>query len=180
MWSEPITVSGPEATALPLATAKEFLRIDADDTGFDVEIGGWIAGVIDDLEAITGTRLISQTVELQADSFADFDRLPIGPVQEIQSIEYLDVDGVTQTLDEELYDFTGGRLSSRIVSLLPWPAIARRRPGAITVTATVGYGDTNGDIPPALTIAMLRAVRGYFDDAPIELAPLLNNHRIWL
>lgn len=179
MWSEPISVAGPEASALPIAAAKEFLRIGSDDTHFDIEIGGWIAGVIDDAERITSTRLITQSIELRADGFADLAHLPIGPIQAVTSVGYLDTAGALQQLPDEAFELEGAGLECGIVLIGSRPAIARRR-GAIRVRLDVGYGDTDGDIPPSIRIALLRAVRGHFDDNPIELAPMLNNRRIWL
>lgn len=182
MWAPAITIDAPAAEPLELAAVKEFLRIDADDTTFDTELIGYIAGVRDDAEAISGTRLITQTVELRADSFADLLRLPIGPVQSVTGFTYLDAAGVEQTLvagaDFELF---GAVLQQglRPVFGATWPAGAMRA-SSIVIDAVVGYGPTGADLPQSLYIALLRAVRGLRDDKPISLEHLLNNHRIWL
>lgn len=177
MWLSAIVVEAPAATAVSRAQVKEFLRLDADDTGFDTEVDGWIAGVIDTAEAITGTRLVTQTVRLQADSFADLARLPIGPVQSIESIAYRDAAGAEQILAADRYELIGAGLESGIrpVAGSAWPVGS-----GVTVTAKVGYGDAPADLPPAITIALLRAIRGHFDDKYVDLPGMLVNHRIWL
>lgn len=181
MWLSAIVVEAPAATAVSRAQVKEFLRLDVDDTAFDTEVDGWIAGVIDTAEAITGTRLVTQTVQLQADSFADLARLPIAPVQSIDSITYRDTAGVEQTLDADRYELFGAGLifGVRAAAGSGWPVGWTGR-GGVTVTATVGYGDAPTDIPPAITIALLRTIRGHFDDKYVDLPGMLVNHRIWL
>jgi len=181
MWSPAITVAPPATLAVTRAQVKEFLRLDAGDTAFDNEVDAWIAGVIGEAEAITGTRLITQTVRLRADSFADLLALPIGPVQEIALVGYLDPGADAQIVPAERYELIGAGLATAIrpVPGAIWPP-ARPITGAIAVTAVVGYGDGQDAIPPDIRIALLRAIRGYFDDKPIDLAPLLGNHRIWL
>lgn len=181
MWYSPATVVAPAIEPVTLAAAKEFLRIDADDTSFDTALTGFIAGVREDVERITSTRLITQTVRLQADSFADLQRLPIGPVQSIVALTFVDSSGESQALnaaDVELFG-TGLDAGLRPVANATWPPGAIRA-GSVVIEAVTGYGELAADIPPSIYVAMLRAVRGLVDDKPIALEPLLWNHRIWL
>lgn len=182
MWAPPVTTTPPAVEPLLLDAVKEFVRIDADDTTFDSELNALIAAVRADAEAVTGTRLITQTVELRADCFADLLRLPIGPVQSIAAFTYLDSAGGAQALvagtDFELF---GAGLSQGLRPLFngTWPAGALRA-SSIVVTAVVGYGDAGGDLPQDLYVALLRTVRGLYDDKPVEFERLAGNHRIWL
>lgn len=205
MWSPAIITGGPAAEPLELGQVRQFLRIDADETAFDTELGGYMAAVRADAEKITGSRLITQTVELVADCFADLERLPTGPIQSISGLTYLDSAGAIQSLsldtDYELYG-AGLRQGLRPIFGNCWPDEAGangaawwrdrcRSPGgelirenaprgAITVTAVVGYGADAEALPQDLYVALLLAVRGLFDDRPVDLAQLLANHRVWL
>jgi uncharacterized phiE125 gp8 family phage protein len=181
MWFAPVIVTPAAAEPITRDQAKEFLRLDPDDTGFDTEVDGWIAAARDDAELITSTRLITQTVDLACCCFAELIALPIGPVSAIGSIKYLDTAGDEQTLDAASYALFGAGLA-RGVRLKPgytWPTVLDA-PDAVRVRLTVGYGADGGALPGSVKVALLRAIRGLFDDKPIELAELLHNHRIWL
>jgi len=182
MWSSAVTVSGPEAEPVPLDVAKEFLRIDADDDTHDTTLEITIAGVRDDVERLTGTRLITQDVVVAADDFSDLRHLPIGPIEAIASIVYDDVEGAEQTIDPQRYELFGGGLQHGIRTRAGqgWPQDVRRAAGAIRVTATVGYGPTEHDIPQGLYLTLLRAVKAGFEGQPFALELMLSNYRIWL
>ena len=182
MWTSAITTVPPAAEPVTLQAAQEFVRLEEDDGTFDAELTGYIASVRDDAELITGTRLITQTVELRADCFADLLRLPIGPVQSVPSFTYLDSAGVEQTLTEGTdFELFGAGLQQglRPVFGSTWPAGAIRA-SSVTVTAVAGYGADAAALPQSLYVALLRAVKGLKDDKPVDLAELLTNHRIWL
>lgn len=181
MWAPPVTTVAPAAEPVLLPAAKEFCRLDAADTTFDTELNGYIAAVRDDVERTSGTRLITQTVQLKADCFADLPCLPIGPVQSVSSLKYVDTDGVEQTIAGEDYELFGAGLEQGLRPVFngTWPAGAIRAK-SITVVAVVGYGSAGTALPQALYVALLRAVRGLFDGQPVDLAPLLANYRIWL
>lgn len=176
-----MTTAAPAAEPVTVAAAKEYLRIDAGDDSFDTQVGDWIAASRADAEYISGTRMITQTVELRASGWSDLEQMPIGPVQSISKIEYLDSDSVLQTLDSGVYVLVKSGLIAGIgfMSGAVWPTIADRR-DAIRVTAVVGYGDAGSDMPADLYFAIMRAVRSKMDDMDFDLAPMLNNHRIWL
>jgi len=182
MWASAVTVAGPEAEPVSLEAAKEFLRIDADDDSFDAELTMTIAGVRDDVERITSTRLITQTVQLAADEFADLLQLPIGPVQEVVSIAYDDLAGAEHVLAPARYELVGAGLVRGVRCTVgnDWPNDLRRATGTIRVTLKVGHGDGAEDLPQSLYVAMLRAVKAEFEGTPIALAAMLDNHRIWL
>lgn len=190
MWHEPATVTAPAGEPITLAAAKEFVSIE-DDT-FDSLIETFIAGARGHIEAMTGTRLVPQTVELRADAWDDFARLPIGPVSAITSIHYLDVDGIEQLLDPGDAELFGEGLQQAIVRAIDvadWPPI-RQRKGALRVRLVVGYAD----LPSPLRIAMLTMTADQFAfresvaiGATANLVPssmriehLLSNFRVWL
>jgi len=180
MWQLPITVTPAAAEPILLADAKEYLRIDAGDTGFDSELAVHISSARERAEVTTGTRLITQVVEVRADSFADLAHLPIGPVQTLDEIRYLDSAGAEQLLDPLLYELQGAELNRAVAPAIgtSWPS-AYVRAGAVRVVLTVGYGDDGAAVPPAIMIAMLREIRAVFDDTSFDIEPLLRSFRIW-
>lgn len=177
----PVTFEAPAVEPVSLAEAKEYLRVDTDETEFDSEIGSFIAASRAEIEAITSTRLITQTVDLSAAHFASLAVLPIGPVQSITSIKYVDTTGFEDTLFSDDYELIGSGLTARIDPAFSanWP-VAAIRVDAVRVRMVVGYGDAGSDLPRDLHFALLRAIRAKFDDDPIDIAKLLVNHRVWM
>lgn len=181
MWLPAVTVTQPEVEPVTLAAAKQYLRIDAADESFDDEIATFIASSRADVESICNTRLITQEVLLQAGSFYDLEHLPIGPVQSIDAVNYVDSAGTEQLLPDTDYELVAGALDSQIVLVgrTSWPTLADRRDG-VRVTATVGYGDAGTDLPRDLYFVVLQAIRAKFDGRELAIEHMLVNHRIWL
>ncbi|MFN3819943.1 hypothetical protein [Blastomonas sp.] len=181
MWLSPVTLTAPTAEPVDLAKAKQYLRIDAGDESFDDEVETFIAASRAEVETICNTRMITQEVLLIASTFADLEHLPIGPVQSIDAVHYIDANGEEQLVDEASYALVGGMLDARIVAGqgFAWP-VARTRVDAVRVTATVGYGDAGTDLPRDLYLAILQGVRAHFDGRNLSMERLLVNHRIWL
>lgn len=181
MWLSPVIVTAAEAEPVDLAKAKQYLRIDAGDESFDDEVETFIAASRAEIEQICNTRMITQEVLLLGNSFNDLAHLPIGPVQAIESVSYVDRDGEEQVLEPANYALVACGLHAQIV-LVPgftWPWFADRV-DAVRVTATVGYGDAGSDLPRDLYFTILQAVRAKFDGREIAIEHMLVNHRIWL
>ena len=178
MWSAAASEVAATAEPVSLWEVKEFCRLEIGDSTFDTELAALIAGQRDDVERITGTRLVTQTVKLTAISFADLARLPIGPVQSLVALTWRDRAGTANVIDIADVELFGGGLEAglRPAPGKAWPAGALD----VTVTLVVGYGNEPAEIPGALQILLLRAIRAHFDGQPIELEPQLTNHRIWL
>lgn len=181
MWLSPVMVTAPEAEPVELAKAKQYLRIDAGDESFDDEVETFIAASRAEIEQICNTRMITQEVLLATSSFADLEHLPIGPVQDIVSIQYMDAEGIEQELAAEDYYLVANGLRAQInrASNVVWPVIANRV-DAVRVTVTIGYGDTGADLPRDLYFVILQAIRAKFDGRELASEHMLVNHRIWL
>lgn len=82
--------------------AKSHLRIDHNDDDPDIEM--WVQAATEYIES-RNVILTPQTWELVLDSFPYCEpiRLWKGPVQSVDFIQYLDVDGVTQTWSASSY-----------------------------------------------------------------------------
>jgi uncharacterized phiE125 gp8 family phage protein len=177
MWQSPVIITAPAAEPISLAQAKQYLRLEEDEIGFDAELAQQIAGARGRIESATNTRLITQTVDLRASGFADLERLPIGPIASIAEISYRDQSGAPQTRGPEDVELDGTGLEMAVRSLSgPWP----RASGLITVRAIVGYGADGASVPAAVKIALLQQVRELFDGTPADLDTWIVNDRIWL
>ncbi len=191
-WSAAVTTAAPAAEPITVDQAKEFVSIDAGEAEFDTLLTSFIAAARGYLQSVTGTRLVEQTVELQADSWSDLAHLPIGPVTDIVSIKYDDFDGVEQTIADTVYELAGAGLERGIRLRVgqTWPTDKRGVSGAIRVSLTVGY-DT---LPPELETALLVMVSDQFAfresgvigtvaaavKSSMQVDGLIANHRIWL
>ena len=123
-----------ESEVLSLADVKSQLRITttADDDSFRA----FIASVRHRTENYLGKTLVTSTWELKLDCFDDEIQLPMDPVQSITSVQYVDTDGVTQTLSSSLYQFDSkGRLKPSYSN--SWPS-TREQMDAVTVTYIAG------------------------------------------
>jgi len=181
MWSKPVIIEPPASEPITLAQAKQFLRLDEDETGFDAELGVHIAGARGRVESMTGSRMVLQTVDLAADGFPDLERLPVGPVTEIVAVDYRDRTGIEQTISLDALELFGAGLEQgvRLVAGNRWPAATSAK-GAVRVRVIVGYGEAGAGVPDAVRTAMLLQVRALFDDSSIDLEPWIINDRIWL
>lgn len=109
-------------------------------------------------ETRTGRIFHTDTRTLVLDGFGSASgaiELPWTPVQSVDSVEYVDLDGATQTLNSPPL-----RLDTRQLYplLMPqwgteWPATIAE-PESVTITATVGYADAElpGDVRAALLL----------------------------
>jgi uncharacterized phiE125 gp8 family phage protein len=151
MWL-PVTVTvAPASEPITLAQAKEQVRV-IDDTSQDDLLNAYVVAARTHVEAVTGTKLVSQTVAMRAECWGDLERLPIGPVQSISSITYVDTAGDTQTLATSVYEARLEGLNPGIVLKYAqvWPSI--RSGSLITVTAVAGYTTVPANIVHAVKL----------------------------
>lgn len=159
MWRPVEVTTEPASEPVTLAEVKAQCRIDGTDE--DDLLGVYIAAARQHVEKFTGTRLVEQTVVLRASEFADLAELPVGPVQSITSITYLDDAGAEQTLSTDVYEaeLTGIVPEVRLKLDQSWP-VARGASDAITVTAVAGYET----VPDPVRHAILLLISQWFDE----------------
>ncbi|MCT8506142.1 head-tail connector protein [Chromohalobacter moromii] len=181
---------------IELADAKLHLRLidsrdDADSyTAEDTLIQALIDAAVRYAENHTQARIASPTVSKVLDGFPAQDgaiELPWSPVIAIESLEYVDPEGVEQTLDASTL-----RLDTRPImpTLSPqygsdWPRTIDE-PESVTISATVGYET----IPPDIRVALLLLVGHWYEnreqvitgaitsEVPMGVAALLAPYRI--
>jgi uncharacterized phiE125 gp8 family phage protein len=190
MWRPVVSVVGPTLEPITIESIKDFVRID-DDTE-DTTIARFIRTARAHVESVTSTKMVTQTVYFRTDKWSDFQRLPVAPVRSVTSIQYVDVDGQTQTVDPTIYEANLEGLEPEIVLVQgnAWPT--NRSGSLIRVNASVGYG-APGEQPDvviqciAMMVADFYAQRETFSPTGAISAPLaadvdamLSNHRIGL
>lgn len=134
--------------------AKAHLRVQ--HSAEDALITALIEAAYRHAEARTGRVFDTSTRTLVLDGFgstASAIELPWTPVQTIESVEYVDPDGITQTLQTPPL-----RLETRALYplLMPqwgtdWPATIDE-PESVTITATVGMDETPADVRVGLLL----------------------------
>lgn len=158
-------LSPPAAEPLTLADAKLHLRVDADITDDDGLITALIVTARQQAEHRTGRALISQQWRLGLDQFPDDSlELPKPKLVSVQSVTYLDADGVRQTLANTEYDVITDELVGRLLPAFgkTWPD-CRIRPGSVQVSYTCGYGAAS-DVPQSIKAWMLLAIGAWYEN----------------
>ena len=156
MWDRLKIITRPANQILSLDDAKAHLRVDFNDD--DSLISSLIdvsTAYIDGPNGI-GVAMLTQQWEMSLDMFDDYYiRIPLGPVQSVDSITFISPDGTTHTLDPSLYVVSYGRNPCTIARAFGavWPVV-QQTIGAITVTFTTGFGDDPEDVPADLLHAM--------------------------
>lgn len=181
-----LKVITPVATEpVTLAEAKLHLRVDhsTDDT----LISSLISAAREECEHLLERALAPQTLRLSIDAFpADGIELPRPPVTSIESIQYVDTDGATQTLAGSDYYLDDEQEPSWVVPAygVVWPD-TRDEANAVVVTYVAGYTDCPDVIRAwiLLRVGTLYCTREADSDKPALPSPfadrLLDRYRIW-
>ena len=174
-----------ESETLSLTDVKTQLRITGSDD--DDALRMFIAAIRHRAEQYLRKTLVTSTWELKIDCFDPEIYLPMGPIQSITSVAYIDTDGASQTLASSGYQFdAGGRLATSYGN--DWPS-TRSDFDAVTVTYIAGKTHA-GNVEPDIKLAMLLWVgacdlnRENIAFTPVSTIPdgakaLLAPHRNW-
>lgn len=162
--------SGVIALPLTAAEAKAHTRID--DDAEDAYLEGLIGAALEFIEGPHGIGIAVAPCEwkLRLDCFPDCIQIPLCPVQKVDSIEYVDPNGDTQTLADFQADIYSA--PARVIPAYgaAWPA-TRAVPNAVTVTFTAGYSP----LPKTLRQAMLLLVAHWYENRePVNIGNIVN------
>jgi len=158
MWYPASVTTAPATEPVTVAQAKQQCGVASSDKSDNDAFGRLIATERSYVEKYCGIKIVTQAVTLKCDNFCNFERIPAAPIQSITSITYVDVDGVSQTLDTSVYEVRADGLETSIVLQFgkSWPTI--QRGSRIVVVAVVGFTD----IPSELESAILLRISGKF------------------
>lgn len=132
-------IVAPATPLLSLDEVKLQCRVDSDDEMF--LLSDCIAAAtayLDARDGVLGEALVTQTwrATWSAAPVGDIV-LPLGPVQSVVQIRYVDVAGAEQTLASDQYRLAGSVI--QLVDGATWPAVADRA-AAFWVDFVAGYG----------------------------------------
>lgn len=191
-WTNLIRTITPTEFPITLAQAKAHLRVTHDED--DDFIDGLIEAAVATIEGPSGAgiALLTQTWR---QSFArpcarEGVTLPLGPIQEITAVAYIDEDGDLQTMTSPDWSFEPDIAPGRLYPAYgqSWPAM-RLQPGALRVTFTAGYGGDAADVPADLRHALLLLVGHLYEhreatteaklaDIPFGVESVLARYRV--
>lgn len=165
MKAFPRRAGTPAAEPITLAQALVHLRADADGGENDAYITGLIQVARQACEDRIERTLISTPWRLKLDGFPDAIELLKPPVIEVQSLKYLDADGVERTVNPADYVVD---TTSEPAWLVPgpgkeWPETQSGAINTVTVDYTAGYGATAADVPAPLKHWMLLAIGSMYN-----------------
>ena len=155
-WLPVVVTTVPALEPVSIAEARAQCAVESDD--FDTELTIYIVAARAQVESHTGTKLVTQTIVMQASCFSDLENLPTAPLQSITSVKYLDPQGAEQTLSTDVYEpvLVGLEVAIRLKLGCSWPAI-RSVSDAVRVVAVAGYGAAAA-VPALARLAMLLSI----------------------
>lgn len=142
--SRPAPVDGE--AVLPLVDAKAHLRVLHDDE--DPLIEALRDAAIDWVERHCSVSLGVRTFVWHGSGFCDAVMLPVGPVVDVQSVDYLDTAGTGVQLVPGDWRLAGNRLMAAPGK--SWPA-SLSGAGAVSVAFTAGFADPLGEAPALIS-----------------------------
>jgi uncharacterized phiE125 gp8 family phage protein len=158
-------VTSPDAEPVTLEEAKAHARVytDADDT----EITAFIAASREMTERNTRRQLITAEYVMTARGFprARWFELPRPPLQSVESIKYLDVEGQEQTLSASAYTVrTGGQVygSVHLNQGFDWPTTIEQQ-DSVSIEFTAGYGGA-ASVPACIKSGMLLLIANAYEN----------------
>lgn len=190
------TVTPPAVEPVLEAAFLEHSKIYAVDNADQTALfGSYLAAARAKAESYLRKRLITQTVRLTMDHFhADEIELPIGPIQSVASVKYVDGAGVQQTMDSADYRLVQSQVPALLMPAYgqTWPTPRSADRGTVEVNLVVGYGDAGSDVPDDILQA-IRLLAGHMHEnreativgtiaatLPLSVSDMLAPHRLWV
>lgn len=138
-------VTPPAEWPVSLEEAKAQCRVTGDHE--DTLLERLIRSATAHVERTLDLSLTTRTYRLTLDAFTDTIELRRGPVQSVESLQYVDGDGITQTVSTEDYTVDLVSSSAWIVrnSGASWPAIMDAV-NAVSVTYVAGFDELPSDL----------------------------------
>lgn len=189
-------VTAPAGYPVTLDEAKIQLRIRHSED--DIYISGLIATATADVEEYTGRPMVEQTWLWARDDWPqNGEWFPKYPVVSLDSVEYVDAEGVEQTLAVGGLYVNDGALPRIYVNPdISLPSVKGARPGDVRITFTAGYATANGDdyglnVPAPMKHAVLLMIGHHYEnreavnigssasEIPLGVKHLLAPYKIW-
>lgn len=187
-WRLKRTVEATYSDVVTIQDMKDQLRIDHNTE--DDLIERYIKAAIQELEGPYGIGIMleEQEWEMYLDYFPSVIRVPLYPVQSIDSITYVDESGTEQTVDSEDYRVDTVSNPARIVPEYnkSWPATRGGELNAVTIAFTGGFTDVPEDLKHAVillathkyTVRQPAIVGLNIMEAPMAVESILSRYRV--
>ncbi|PCI51389.1 MAG: hypothetical protein COB49_01930 [Alphaproteobacteria bacterium] len=163
-------VTPPATDLVTLTEAKAQIRDDgvAEDALIQTYISAMNA-YLDGVDGVLGRALVTQVWDLNLPCFpANALRLPLPPLQVVNSVSYVDAGGVTQTVASfQTYDQNGVGFI-RPDPGASWPT-TKVQENAVTVRFTAGYGAASL-VPASIRLAALMLIGSAVKNREAEIA----------
>lgn len=157
-------ISPPADLAVPLGDVRDHIGLEPGDAESEITVKTIAAtAVLDGPHGLLGRALVTQRWCVCLDSFQDDFTVPLPPTQSVDAIRYFDAAGVFQTLDPAAYAVRGTDPAVIMRANTAWPTV-QKRPDAVQIEITAGYGDFSIHVPPMLRHAIAAYARHLFDD----------------
>ncbi len=143
-------LTDPTTLPVSLSDVKDHLRIEQDEVDYDNDLKELIYAAGSYVAEETHSTLITTQFTAKWDCFSsEVMKIPGWPIISIDSIQYVDDDGVTQTLSPSLYRTELVQCPATIRPAISedWPSTEADAIDAVTVTFTAGYGAAASDVP---------------------------------
>ena len=153
-------------TVEPLTSAETKLHLRVEITEDDALIGNLIKAARQYAEEYTRRQLITATWKLYLDEFPDVITLFRPPLQTTgTSIQYVDDNGITQTLAASVYQIDTTSVLPRIRPAYgqSWPS-TRPIMNAVITTYKNGYGDAATSVPEPIRQALRLLVGHWYEN----------------
>lgn len=159
---------------------KSHLRIDGTDE--DVLLDSLIKAAREYVEDFQGRALITQTWEMTLDSFPQMPlKVPKPPLQTVDSIKYVDQNGVETIFDAANYvvdtDSEPGRIAFAYGK--SWPSVTLKPINGVKIQFKAGYGDDAASVPEKVKIAMLLYIAHRYMNRETDEVPSAVDMLLW-
>lgn len=186
--------TAPANSLISAYDLQDHLRIDAGiEDAVLTRLIAVATAALDGKDGLLGRALLTQKWRLTLDFFPKAISIPLPPLQAVESITYLDLEGTTQTLAPALYTIVGDGDTANVLPFkgTTWPQ-TWDFPGSVSVLFRAGYGDIADKVPaPIRQAALLQAATLFQNresiyvgtavprDLPDGLKDLVAPYRIW-
>lgn len=151
-----VLVVTPPDPLVTLAEAKAHLRrLDGEEDAYIMSLVAAASAFIDGPYGIVKRAVGRQTLEVRSHVFSGICALPLGPVESITSVKYIDVDGAEQTVPDATYYLTDERFG--LMSGAVWPRL-RGDANGVRVQYLAGFDP----VPEPIKQAALLLVSQWF------------------
>lgn len=159
-------ITAPSAPVVTTAEARA--QVNAYGTASDPQLAAMVEAVVSGLDGSAGElgrALVEQEWELALDAFpSSAICLPLPPLLSVESVKYVDPEGVQQTMAPAGYTVEPGEHGFAMPAHgTRWPA-TRAQPLAVRVRFKAGYGATGDKVPAAIRSAILLRVADLFEN----------------